>query len=216
MFLRPCGLILFFALALSGFGHLLSAQQGPGGRGLGLYGVGPRLGENVQMALELRQQLGLSPDQVEALRDLEAGIQEDVVPLDLQIAALRSQLLAGEVEWSAGLLQLQELQLQYQVAADPYRTRVTEVLSPDQHQALQALMFETRPGAGLGLGAGVRPLGGWGLGVGVSGGRGLGRGGGLGLGRGGGLGLGRGGGRGLGAGRGRGLGFYARGRVMGG
>ena len=51
MSLIRCALAMALALALTGGGHLLSAQQGLGGQGLGLYGVGPRLGENVALAL---------------------------------------------------------------------------------------------------------------------------------------------------------------------
>jgi len=227
-----CGLVVALALAVSGGGHFLSAQRGWGGSGLGLNGVGPRLGENITLALENQSQLQLSQEQVDALGLLREGINMDVAPLEAEIDGLRASILAGDVNSVEGLSLLQELYTQYDVVAEPYRIEVTNILTPAQHESLQAIMWQTRPygGRGLGLyGAGVvgtgQPLGlgrGIGLGRGVGLGRGAGlaygrgvglgygRGVGLGYGRGIGLGYGRGVGRGLGRGAGRGLGLRWR------
>lgn len=213
------GLIMLLALAVSGGGQILSAQQGQGGRGLGLFGIGPRLGENVALALEFQDQLGLSQDQVASLQVLQNGIREDLEPLEAEVNGLRAGILAGEVNSGEGLATLQGLVTEYQAVAAPYRTQVDAILTPAQHQTLQGIMWENRPvqGQGLGVNSGVRPGLGYGQGVwlGRGAGAGLGRGGGLGLRQGGGawlgqgaglgratgLGLGRGGGRGLGRGR---------------
>jgi hypothetical protein len=212
------GLVLALALAVSGGGFLASAQQGPGSRGLGLYGVGPRLGENVTFALELQAELGLSAEQVRALQTVQEGIQRDVVPLDAEIENIRAGILAGSMNSVDGLAMLRELSAEYQVVANPYRAQVAAILTPEQHQMLQGVMWETRPWGGRGLGsgavvgaAGVPGVGtgvAWGGAVGVApvAGLGLGRGAGLGLGRGVGLGVGRAAGLGLGRGAGRGLG----------
>jgi len=187
------GLVMLVALAVSGGGHPISAQQGYGGGGLGLYGVGPRLGENVTLALEFQDQLGLSQNQVASLQLLQAGILQDVAPLEAEIDGVRASILAGEVSFVDGLALLQGLRGEFQAASAPYRVEVDAVLTPPQHQTLQDIMWETRPlqaqtlgtpGTGLGRGAG--------FGLGWSGRMGLGRGAGLGVGRGTGRGQGRG------------------------
>ena len=74
-------LAIALALVLSFGGSVLSAQESPARAGLGLYGLGPRLGENVELALELQDQLGLSAEQVGSLQTLRAGISKEVDPL---------------------------------------------------------------------------------------------------------------------------------------
>jgi hypothetical protein len=217
--------VLVGLAAGAGTGPLL-AQSGGAGGGLGLYGYGPRLGENVQLALELRDQLGLSEEQIASLRDLQEGIQRDVGPLQAEIDQLRAHIISGEVNRLDGLLTLEQLLAESQEVAAPYRAGVTTILTTDQHLRLQEIMWNTRPGPdtgwGLGMesipgpppaaaygpGVGARAYGGLGLGLGVRayGGRGLGRGlglwGGRGLGRGPRAFYGRGLGRGYGLGRG--------------
>lgn len=189
------GLVVALALAVSGGAYSLSAQRGIRGGGLGLYGFGPRLGENIQLALEFQEDLGLTAEQMASLQELLAGIEQDVMPLEAGIDELRAQITAGEINQADGLVQLQELLGEYQTAAAPYRTGVTTILTADQHMRLQRIMWNTRPLQGQYLGrAGV----GRGLGVGIGVGRGAGRG----LGRGVGRGIGRGVGRGV-AGGGR-------------
>ena len=152
---------------------------------------------------------------MEALRQLQGGIAEDVGPLEAEVAGIRAGILSGEVNSSEGLALIQDLYVQYDAVAEPYRTEIANVLSPAQHETLQAIKWETRPVvgpgvglygsgilSGLGLGA-VRPLG-FGRGGGFGRGVGLGQAGRLGLGRWGGPGVGRGGGRGLARGGGRG------------
>lgn len=213
----PVLVLLFLALTAAP----LSAQRGWGGGGLGLYGFGPRLGENIDLALELKDDLGLTPEQIGALQELDRGIQAEVEPLDAEIQLLRNRILAGEVAGGEGLLQLERLLADFQLAAEPYRVEVANILTPEQHGLLQATMFETRPGLGRGarlgyVGAGVAPravygrlgLGGRGA-VGLRGGPGVGYGPGYGIGYRAGLGRGRG----LGpAARGLGRGFVRGGR----
>ena len=205
-----CVLVMFLALAVSGGGHLLSAQQGLGGGGLGLYGVGPRLGENVALALEFQDQLGLSQDQVASLQLLQDGIRQDVEPLETEMAGLRAGIQAGEVNSVDGLATLQELFGEFQTVSAPYRAQVDAVLSPVQHQTLQGIMWESRPIQGQGFGTSGQGMG-WnsGLAPGLGSGQSMrpGRGAGMGLGRSAGIGLGRGGGVGLGRGLGGGVGL---------
>jgi len=229
MFGSKCFLVVFLTLALAGGADTLSAQQGLGSGGLGLYGLGPRLGENVALALELQAELGLSGEQVQALQELGAGIQTEVAPLEEEIEGLRNQILTGEVAERDGLIRLQSLLSDYDEVAEPYRAGVSSILTLDQHQALQVVMFESRPypggggwgigagyagygrgiaygrgGRGAGMGYGARPAYGRGAAVGFRGSMALGARGGVGMGAGrAGLGVGR---AGLGAGRG-GMGF---------
>ncbi len=210
-------LVLAFVLALTLGAVPLSAQPGAAGGGLGLYGFGPRLGENVQLALENQTQLGLSSEQVASLQELQRGIEENVRPVEGEIENLRARVLAGEVNRVDGLSELRTLLAEYQAAAAPFRTGVAGVLTAEQHAVLQGMMWNSWPGqrmnpaamavpglrqrAPLGppMGLGPGAYGGWGRGAGVRpyGGRGPGfrayGGGGMGVGRGGWV---RGGGRG--------------------
>lgn len=191
--------VLLLTLFLAGGGNLLQAQQGLAGGGLGLNGVGPRLGENVALALELQSELGLSGDQVQSLQNLQSGIAQDVEPVEAEINAIRAGIQSGSTPARDGLLQLQALYDEYQVVAEPYRTEVAAVLTPQQHQTLQGIMFDSRPyAAGLGLRGGVALNRGTRLGVGQGVGLGAVRGAGRGYGRGIGAGRARGGGRGMG------------------
>ena len=205
--------VSLLALLLAGGGDILLAQQGLAGGGLGLNGVGPRLGENVALALELQNELGLSGDQVQTLQNLKGGIANEVEPVEAEINALRAMIQGGSTPARDGLLRLQALYEEYQIVAEPYRTQIDAVLTPQQHEALQGIMWESRPYGGLGLGrAGTTtPMGsalGAGQPLGLRGGVGLGRGARVGIGQGAGLragrGIGRGYGRGMGVGRARG------------
>ena len=195
---------VFLAMALTGGGSTLAAQQGlGGGRGLGVYGLGPRLGENIELALEFQEQLGLSVEQVAALQEIQVLILQDVAPLEAEIDDLRGRMMSGEVVSLEGVSQLQDLRTRYQAVATPYRTGVATILTAEQHRQLQGLMFNTRlgeraywGGATWGYGRGV----GWGAGWG-----GFGRGRSVGLRRGPGLGFPGGVGRGVWRGTGRGL-----------
>jgi len=148
-------LILLLSLFFVFFSTPLSAQRAWESGGLGLYGLGPRLGENITLALELESELGLSSDQVAALEDLALRVREEVSPLGNEIDALRSQILAGGITGAQGLLQLETLLNEYQAVADPYRAEVMQLLTPDQHRRLQIGMFETRTGPGRLLGWGA-------------------------------------------------------------
>jgi len=114
--------------------------------------LGPRLGENVELALEIRDQLGLSAQQVESLQALQVGIDMDVHPLAAEITTFRALIRGGEMDPVEGLTQLQGLLNQYQLVVEPYRLEVDAILSPTQHRMLQQVMLETRPLPALGMG----------------------------------------------------------------
>jgi len=148
---------LALLLAMAGWGNPLEAQRGRGGGGLGIYGFGPRLGENVQLALENRGQLGLSAEQVTALEELQGGIGETLGPLHSEIDNLRYGIISGESDQVAGVADLQKLLSDYDMAAEPFQARVTQILTAEQHSALQDIMLATRPGPGSGWGVGSVP-----------------------------------------------------------
>ena len=63
---------VFVLLVLTGSSAPVSPQRGLGaGGGFGLIGFGPRLGVNVELAIELQGRLNLSEEQVTALRELD-------------------------------------------------------------------------------------------------------------------------------------------------
>jgi hypothetical protein len=192
-------LLILLALAV-GF-HPASAQRGLMRGGFGVYGFGPRLGENVEFALEFQSQLGLTTDQVAALEAIREGIATDVAPLQTELEDLRAQIVSGDRTRIGDLLGVRDL---LEAASAPYRAEIAAILSPEQHLALQREMFGTGPWARSGVRGAAPNLGarvGFGLGQGSA--LGLGRGAGLRLGRGYGAGLGRGAGLGLGRGFGR-------------
>ncbi len=185
-------LIIIAALAVSATMSPVAAQRGVGqGQGLQVNGIGPRLGENIALALENRDRLGLSEDQVAGLQLLQAGVAEDVTPLQTEVDALRTRMRAGEVSYTAGIPQLRGLLAELDIASEPYRAGVADILTADQHLELQEIMWSTRPydagwysraGFGYGVqprvGTGFRPRGGFGRGAAWGGrGRGLLRGG---------------------------------------
>ncbi len=164
-------------LAMAGAANPASAQVGRR-----IFGVGPRLGENIQLALQNQDRLGLSSDQVGRLQELQSGVERDVMPLETEIEAIRSSLQTGNVGYAEGQTRLQDLLVRYETAAEPYRAGVNEVLTPSQHDTLRLMMFDTRPypqmgygWAGVGYGrAGVgyaRPGVGYGYGYGYGYGR---------------------------------------------
>jgi len=185
-------MIVVLALALSGGLNGVMGQRGLRGGGLGLHGLGPRLGGNVEMALEHQEDLSLTAQQIASLQEMQAGIQQSVTPLEGEITNLRTQIMEDEVDREEGLTRLRELMEQYRTAAEPYRSGVTTILTVDQHRRLQAQVQSDRRSEGRLLGrAGVGP--GEGRGVARGAGRGVGRGVGWGDARGMGRGVARGG-----------------------
>lgn len=137
-------LALLVACALSGVWSHAWAQTAPGG-GYRVYGVGPRLGENVELALRNAERLGLSEGQIAELNAIREGLQWEVAPIQEQIAGLRAGIRAGEVTYEASAEELRTLLVQLDELAEPYRRGVAETLTAEQHAALQQMMYDTRP-----------------------------------------------------------------------
>jgi len=157
-------MIVVLALALSGGLDGVMGQRGLRGGGLGLHGLGPRLGGNVEMALEHQEELSLTAQQIASLQEIQGGIQQSVAPLEGEITNLRTQIMEEEVDREEGLMRLRELLEQYRTAAEPYRSGVTTILTVDQHRRLQAQVQSDRgaegrllgrAGMGRGVGRGV-------------------------------------------------------------
>lgn len=142
---------LAVALALSGAWAEARAQP-VSGSGYGVFGAGPRLGENVELALENADRLGLSEAQVVELEAIAEGLRREVVPLRDELTGLRARISSGEVTYaeSAGLLR--GLLAEIEEVATPYRRGVAETLTPEQHAELGRMMYATRAYPGWGQG----------------------------------------------------------------
>jgi hypothetical protein len=180
---------------------------------LGINGLGPRLGENIQLALTRQADLGLSGDQVASLQALQTDVLENVEPMAMRVDRLRADIVSGEADPYQATVALQELLAEYQLVADPYRAEIASILTTSQHADLQQMMWATGGGRRPGLGRGS-----FGRGAGLAGGTGAGLGVGLGAGRGVGFvgvhGLGRGAAQPLGRGLGRGNARGPGGRII--
>ncbi len=171
-------MMVVLALVLSGGLNGVMGQRGLRGGGLGLHGLGPRLGGNVELALEHQEGLSLTAQQIASLQEMRTGIQQNVAPLEVEITNLRTLIMEDEVDREEGLTRLRQLLEQYRTAADPYRSGVTTILTVDQHRRLQAQVQSDRGAEGRLLGR-------------AGGGRGVGRGSARGAGRGAGRGIAR-------------------------
>ena len=148
------GWILAVALGL-GLGALpVQAQRGGGFRG---QGGGPHAGGSLEVLLENQDALGLTGDQLSQIQEMKVVLDVDVLPLAEEIKVLRDQIRAGEVERTEGVRQLQALQGEYATASAPLRGRVEEILTVDQHQKLQGIVRQARPGQGRGRTSQGRP-----------------------------------------------------------
>ena len=106
------------------------------------------------MAIEHREDLGLSGDQVTQLQELKAVMDGEIAGLVEEMNALRSGIRSGDLDRDEGFRQLNAVRGELITASAPLRGRVQEILTVDQHQKLQPIVWEGRPG--LGRGAGVR------------------------------------------------------------
>lgn len=154
-------MIVVLALALSGGLNGVMGQRGMRGGGMGLHGLGPSMGANVDLALEHQEELGLTAQQIASLQEMQAGILQNVAPLEGEITNLRTQIMEGEVDREEGLTRLRALLEQYRTAAEPYRSGVTTILTVDQHRRLQAQVQSDRRAEGrlLGRAGGDRGMG---------------------------------------------------------
>ena len=148
---RMIGVVLVVGLGVSL--APLHAQRGPGPWGE----PGPHMGRSLDVALEHQSELGLTADQVSELRDLQAAVQRDVLPLNETMKLLRESIWAGEVDRPEGFREMQALRGELMTASAPFRGRVQEILTVEQHRKLQAMMWQIRPG--LGGEEGVAPMG---------------------------------------------------------
>jgi Spy/CpxP family protein refolding chaperone len=149
----------------------LQAQRGHGFRGQGLRGpAGPNMGHSLELALEHRDELELTQDQVAQLQELKATIDRDVLGLGEAMNELRESIRAGEVERDEGLRQMQTLRGELITASAPLRGRAQEILTVEQHNKLQPLARQGRPGGGRGgavQGRGAFSARGRGMGMGM-------------------------------------------------
>jgi len=159
-------LVLAFTVAAAP----LQAQRGQGFRGQAIGGRGgPNLGQSLDVALAHQDDLDLTQDQVVQLKELKGVIDGDVADLAEEMKVVREGLRGGDVDRDEGLRRMQALRGELMTASAPLRGRVQEILTVEQHNALQPLVWQGGPGSGR---AGT--LQGRGVGLPVGRGRGMG------------------------------------------
>lgn len=174
MLTRKMGLTVLSALCV-----LLVAAPAEAQRGLALRGgIGPRgqggpnLGRSIDIALENQEGLGLTTEQIAQLTEMKSLMDQELTPLAEEIKALRTGIRTGEIDRAQGVRDLQELQGAFITASAPLRGRVQEILTVDQHNKLQPLVWQGRAGLGRGAAYGGRGVPGAGMRAPMRGGRG--------------------------------------------
>ena len=145
--MRVMGVALVVATALVPVP--LHAQRGGGFRGQG----GPNMGKSLEVVLERQEELGLNQDQVARLQELKGILDADVAPVIDEMAGVRKMIQDGEIDRGEGLRQMEALRGQLITNAAPVQGRVQQILTGEQHRALQSVVRQGRPGAGA-VGAG--------------------------------------------------------------
>lgn len=134
-------------IALSLASGPLEAQRGFGGRGRGFQDpAGPNVGSSVSVAIEHQEELELSGEQVAQLQEMEYLLEGDIAGLTEEMNAMREGILAGEFDREDGLRQMGALRGELITASAPLRGRVQEILTVEQHNKLQPLVWQGRPG----------------------------------------------------------------------
>jgi hypothetical protein len=145
----------------------LEAQRGFGGRGRGFQDpAGPNLGSSAAVAIEHQEELALSGEQVAQLQEMKILMDGEIAGLTEEMNTLQEGIRAGDLDRADGFRQMDALRGELITASAPLRGRVQEILTVDQHNRLQPMVWEGRPGAGRGgaarggLGVTVSPRGG--------------------------------------------------------
>jgi Spy/CpxP family protein refolding chaperone len=141
--------VLTVALTLAVGAVPLQAQRGGG---VGGRAAGPHAGRSLDILLENQEALGLTDAQLAQIQDMKTTMDTEVAPLAEELRTLRDQIRAGEVDRDKGFRQLQGLRGELMTASAPLRGRLQEILTVEQHRALQAEVWQSRPGMGRGMG----------------------------------------------------------------
>lgn len=171
---RKMGPMVILALTALVAAVPAEAQRGMGVRG----GAGPRgpggpnLGRSVDVALENQEELGLTGEQVAQLTEMKSLMDQELNPLAEEIKTLRAGIQSGEIDRAQGVRDLQALQGQFIASSAPLRGRVQEILTVEQHNRLQPMVWQGRPGLGRGAAFGGRGARGAGMRTPMRGGRG--------------------------------------------
>ena len=127
----------------------LHAQRGQGFRGQGFGGQrGPNLGHSLELALENQETLGLSQEQVAQLQELNGVMDDEVAGLVEELRGVEESFRAGDLDRDQASRQIQALRGELLTASAPLRGRIQEVLTVEQHNKLQPLARQARPGIG--------------------------------------------------------------------
>jgi len=133
----------------------LQAQRGQGFRGQAIRGQGgPNLGQSLVVALDHQGELNLTQDQLAQLQELKALIDGDVTAFVEEMSVVREGLRGGSMDRAEGVRQLQALRGELMTASAPLRGRVPEILTVEQHNKLQPMVWQGRaPAPGFRRGA---------------------------------------------------------------
>lgn len=105
---------------------------------------GMRRGAGIEAIMSLRERLELSDDQIAQLDALRAEAVERRSTERAALDEMRSRLLAGQIERSEMMAFMEERRDARGDEADDVRTRVDEILLPDQRTALEQYRAERR------------------------------------------------------------------------
>ncbi len=139
--MRVTGAALVVATAL--IPGPVHAQRGGGFRG----GGGPNMGKSLEVVLEKQEELGLNQDQITQFQELKGILNTDVAPVIDEMAGVRKMIQDGEIDRDEGLRQMEALRGLMITKAAPVQGRVQQILTVEQHRALQSAVRQGRPGA---------------------------------------------------------------------
>lgn len=106
------------------------------------------MGRSLDLVLENQGELGLSPDQVVQLQELQAILDQDVTPVAEEMRTLREMIQEGETDRDEAIRKMKALKGQLITNSAPLHGRIREILTAEQHQKLQPLVRQNRPRGG--------------------------------------------------------------------
>lgn len=119
----------------------VAAQRGP--RGPQGFGPGMR-GQGVEAIMRLREQLGLSEEQIQQLDQIRQEAVQRRTAHQAEMQELRSRVMAGQMEATELRERVQQRQEAAQTMQEAQRERVEAVLTEDQKAELENLRAQAR------------------------------------------------------------------------
>jgi len=104
----------------------------------------------VAVAIEHQEELELSGEQVAQLQEMKSLVDGEIAGLTEEMNTLQEGIRAGDLDRADGFRQMDALRGELITASAPLRGRVQEILTVDQHNRLQPMVWEGRPRSGRG------------------------------------------------------------------